>query len=111
MKFAWMIVILFLELLTPLLAAEPPVASAFPEITDPVLSPSPAPVATGNLPPAYTLDHTEVLPIHAAKMDRDYQVLVSLPRSYPQQPNHFFPVVFVTDADYLSPCFAAWSGA
>ena len=103
MKFAWMIVILFLKLLTPLLSAEPPAAAALPEITDPVSSPSSAPLATGNLPPAYTLDHTEVLPIRAAKMDRDYQVLVSLPLSYPQQPNHLFPVVFVTDADYAFP--------
>ena len=103
MKLGWLIVILLLELLAPLLTAQPPVTPTSPEATGPTSSLSSPSSSMDNLPPAYTLEHTEVLTIHAAKMDRDYQLFVSLPLSYSREPDHLFPVVFVTDADYAFP--------
>ncbi len=103
MKPGWLIVILLLKLLAPLLTAQPPATPTAPGVTSPALPPSSASSATDDSPAAYALEHTEVLPIHAAKMDRDYQVFVSLPLSYPREPDHLFPVVFVTDADYAFP--------
>ncbi len=86
-----------------LLLAQPAPVAISPEI---VPSASPLPTATpetGNPPAPYALERTDVLSIHAAKMDRDYQIFVSLPRSYRKAPDHRFPVVFVTDADYAFP--------
>ncbi|MFC5743120.1 alpha/beta hydrolase [Dyella tabacisoli] len=57
-----------------------------------------APASTG-----YVLKNTEVRDIASATLHRDYQVFVSLPPSYEEQPTRRFPVVFVTDANYAFP--------
>lgn len=55
---------------------------------------------------AYALPNTVVHTIHAAQLNRDYQVYVSLPAAYaPGGPQ--LPVVFVTDADYAFPLVRA----
>lgn len=51
----------------------------------------------------YVLDDTDVRPIHAKALQRDYQLFVSFPASYQQQPERRYPVVFVTDANYAFP--------
>ena len=53
-------------------------------------------------PQPYTLPNTEVRDIHAAHLNRDYQLFVSLPDSY-RNGNQSYPVVFVTDAPYAFP--------
>jgi predicted alpha/beta superfamily hydrolase len=50
----------------------------------------------------YVLEHTEVLDLRAAELKRDYQLFVSLPRSYASSTRRY-PVVFVTDAGYEFP--------
>lgn len=57
----------------------------------------------------YVLDNTEVLDIHAPELKRDYQVFVSLPRSYPTSTRRY-PVVFVTDAGYAFPLIHSIAG-
>jgi predicted alpha/beta superfamily hydrolase len=76
---------------TPATAATPPSASTAP----------PPPAATPI--PRYTLDDTEVRTVHAAKLNRDYQVFVSLPSDYAEHPDRTYPVMFVTDANYAFP--------
>lgn len=51
----------------------------------------------------YVLDDTEVHTVHARKLNRDYQVFVSLPPDYAEHPDHKYPVMFVTDANYGFP--------
>jgi uncharacterized protein len=51
----------------------------------------------------YVLDDTEVRTIHAPKLNRDYQLFVSLPPDYAQHPDRKYPVMFVTDANYGFP--------
>lgn len=54
----------------------------------------------------YALPNTVVHTVHAAQLNRDYQVYVSLPAAYsPSGPP--LPVVFVTDADYAFPLVRA----
>lgn len=52
--------------------------------------------------PAYLLDNTEVREVHAAALQRDYQVYVALPDSYRESVRRY-PVLFVTDANYAFP--------
>ncbi|UTY59511.1 alpha/beta hydrolase [Massilia sp. erpn] len=57
----------------------------------------------------YSLPNTFVHQIPAAKLKRDYQIFVSLPKNYsPSGPA--LPVVFVTDADYAFPVVRAITG-
>lgn len=51
----------------------------------------------------YVLSNTEVRDIASATLHRDYQLFISLPPSYQEQPTRRFPVVFVTDANYAFP--------
>jgi len=53
-------------------------------------------------PPPYVLPNTEVRDIHAAHLNRDYQLYISLPDSY-KSGTQSYPVVFVTDAHYAFP--------
>lgn len=53
-------------------------------------------------PSPYILENTEVQDIHAAHLNRDYQLYISLPNSY-RSGNKTYPVVFVTDAPYAFP--------
>jgi predicted alpha/beta superfamily hydrolase len=53
-------------------------------------------------PQPYTLPNTEVRDLHAAKLNRDYQLYISLPDSY-KTSGKSYPVVFVTDAPYAFP--------
>lgn len=50
----------------------------------------------------YVLSDTEVRDIHASKLNRDYQLYISLPKSYAAS-HKTYPVVFVTDAPYAFP--------
>ncbi|MET0937109.1 MAG: alpha/beta hydrolase-fold protein [Luteibacter sp.] len=72
-----------------------------------VQAPSPAPAtstpANVDAVPPYTLDGTEVRTVHARKLGRDYQVFVSLPADYADHPDHKYPVMYVTDANYAFP--------
>jgi predicted alpha/beta superfamily hydrolase len=58
--------------------------------------------AAAATPPAYVLDNTEVLDIHAHALDRDYQLYVALPESY-RASRRSYPVLFVADANYGFP--------
>ena len=62
----------------------------------------PLPQATSQVHP-YILANTEVRDIHATALNRDYQILVSLPVDYAAHPQRSYPVLFVTDADYAFP--------
>jgi predicted alpha/beta superfamily hydrolase len=53
-------------------------------------------------PQSYALPNTEVRDLHAAQLNRDYQLYVSLPDSY-RNSGKTYPVVFVTDAPYAFP--------
>lgn len=53
--------------------------------------------------PAYTLARTEVHPLRAQALKRNYQLFVSLPASYEAEPQRRYPVVFISDADYGFP--------
>jgi predicted alpha/beta superfamily hydrolase len=48
------------------------------------------------------LDGTEVRDVHAAALNRDYQVFVALPDSY-RTSNRRYPLLFVVDANYAFP--------
>ena len=50
----------------------------------------------------YTLPGTEVRDLHARNLNRDYQLYISLPKSYATSHQNY-PVVFVTDAPYAFP--------
>lgn len=52
---------------------------------------------------AYEIIGTEVWDIADPKSGRRYQVFVSLPKTYPENPNRHYPVLYVTDADYGFP--------
>lgn len=52
--------------------------------------------------PAYVLDATEVVDLHASELKRDYQLFVALPDSY-REGTRRYPVLFVTDANYSFP--------
>jgi hypothetical protein len=51
----------------------------------------------------YVLNGTEVWDVPDPVSQRDYQVFVSLPASYPKEPSRRYPVLFVTDAMYAFP--------
>ncbi|HSI48048.1 MAG TPA: alpha/beta hydrolase-fold protein [Ideonella sp.] len=53
--------------------------------------------------PAYALPDTAVHLLHAARLNRDYELYVSLPKSYASAAGRSYPVVFVTDAPYAFP--------
>lgn len=55
----------------------------------------------------YVLENTEVRDIHAQALNRDYQIFVSLPKSYASEPGRRYPVLFVTDANYAFPLIRA----
>ncbi|MGA7438157.1 MAG: alpha/beta hydrolase-fold protein [Luteibacter sp.] len=76
----------------------------------PVLTNTPVPVSASTVAgirvdavQRYVLDDTEVRTIHASKLNRDYQLFVSLPPDYAAQPDRKYPVMFVTDANYGFP--------
>lgn len=52
---------------------------------------------------SYELSGTEVWDVADPKSDRKYQVFVSLPKSYSENPNRRYSVLYVTDADYGFP--------
>lgn len=54
-------------------------------------------------PPGYTLARTEVHALRATALQRDYQLFVSLPAGYDQDPTRRYPVLFTADADYGFP--------
>jgi predicted alpha/beta superfamily hydrolase len=62
----------------------------------------PALSQTSAEPVPYVLANTEVHNLAAPQLKRDYQVWVSLPKSY-RSANKRYPVVFVTDAPYAFP--------
>ena len=51
----------------------------------------------------YVLKGTQVWSVPDPVSTRDYEVFVSLPASYADQPNRRYPVLYVTDADYAFP--------
>jgi predicted alpha/beta superfamily hydrolase len=53
-------------------------------------------------PPPYVLEGTEVRGIRSTRLNRDYELYVSLPASYAST-NRRYPVVFATDANYAFP--------
>jgi len=57
-------------------------------------------------PTPYVLPNTEVQKIHSTGLNRDYELYVSLPKSYGAG-NQNYPVVFVTDAPYAFPVAAS----
>lgn len=62
--------------------------------------------AAAPLPTPYVLPNTEVQQLHAANLNRDYELFVSLPQSYGVGHQNY-PVVFVTDAPYTFPLTAS----
>ncbi|WP_229496490.1 hypothetical protein [Massilia polaris] len=50
----------------------------------------------------YLMKSTEVVDVRAIRLNRDYQLFVSLPPSY-EKSTRRYPVVCVTDADYAFP--------
>jgi predicted alpha/beta superfamily hydrolase len=50
----------------------------------------------------YVLNDTDVQPMHARSLGRDYEIAVALPASYTTS-TRSYPVLFVTDADYSFP--------
>jgi predicted alpha/beta superfamily hydrolase len=65
--------------------------------------PPPLDTPTVSAPCSYSLDDTQVHDIHSATLQRDYQLFVSFPETYDKRPDHTYPVLFVTDADYGFP--------
>lgn len=51
----------------------------------------------------YEMLGSEVWDITDPKSKRVYQIFVALPKSYQDQPNRRYPVLYVTDADYAFP--------
>ena len=68
-----------------------------PKVADAALS---SQRSNGN---AYELAGTEVWDVADPKSGRKYQVFVSLPKSYQENPDRHYPVLYVTDADYGFP--------
>lgn len=68
----------------------------------PVLAQQAAEEAAVSEPIPYTLKDTEVWTIRSSKLERSYQLYVSLPESY-RVGGRRYPVLFVTDADYAFP--------
>lgn len=52
---------------------------------------------------AYEIAETEVWDAADPKSGRKYQLFVALPKSYSENPEHRYPVLYVTDADYGFP--------
>ena len=73
----------------------------------PPASAAPAPADDAAHP--YVLKDTEARILHAARLGRDYELLVSLPPSYGTG-QRSYPVVFVTDAPYAFPVTRAIEG-
>lgn len=57
-------------------------------------------------PTPYVLSNTEVQQLHSAGLNRDYEIYVSLPKSYGVGHQNY-PVVFITDAPYAFPVAAS----
>jgi predicted alpha/beta superfamily hydrolase len=57
----------------------------------------------------FVLPNTEVQHLHAAKLNRDYEIFISLPSSYGVGHQNY-PVVFVTDAPYTFPLMSSIGG-
>lgn len=58
--------------------------------------------AMPSAPSPFAMPDTQVLTLHATKLQRDYELMVSLPKGYAQGTQKY-PVVFVTDAGYCFP--------
>ena len=63
--------------------------------------------AVGSTP--YVLENTEVVAIHASRLNRSYEIYVSFPEDYTTTNKHY-PVVYVTDAPYAFPLIRAFAG-
>lgn len=90
---------LLLSMLVSLMA--PACSSSQPPGTAQPAGPQATPAVADVRP--YTLKDTEVRKITSRSQGRSYDVLVSFPESYRDNPNHRFPVVFVADANYAFP--------
>lgn len=51
----------------------------------------------------YVLKDTQVWSVPDPVSSRGYEVYGSLPASYEASPDHYYPVLYVTDADYAFP--------
>lgn len=87
-------------------------ATAAPAQADtPAVAPAAPSTPGGALPPGvqrgdglpYEIAGTEVWTVPDPVSGRDYQVFVSLPAAYAEQPERRYPVLYVTDADYAFP--------
>ncbi len=69
----------------------------------PAVTASNAPSGQRSNGSAYALSGTEVWDVPDPQSGRTYQVFVSLPKSYAENPNRSYSVLYVTDADYGFP--------
>ena len=69
-----------------------------------------ASASTADSLPPYALPETTVHTMHAARLNRDYEIYVALPKSYATKSDRRYPVVFVTDAPYAFPLTRAIAG-
>ncbi len=60
-------------------------------------------------PAPYVLENTEVIATPASRLDRTYEIYVSLPSEYAKTTKRY-PVVYVTDAPYAFPLIRAIAG-
>lgn len=88
-------------LLLSLAACAPAPAPSAPSGAAPAMSAAPAAAPSRSATP-YALTGTEVHTLRADGLDRDYPLLVSLPRDYDKTTKRY-PALFVTDADYAFP--------
>lgn len=68
-----------------------------------------ATAAVAAVPAPYVLGNTEVVAISASRLNREYEIYVSLPIEY-AKPTKRYPVVYVTDASYAFPLARAIAG-
>lgn len=68
-----------------------------------------APLAFAAAPTPYVLDNTEVVATPAPRLNRSYDIYVSLPADYAKTTRQY-PVVYVTDAPYAFPLIRAIAG-
>jgi predicted alpha/beta superfamily hydrolase len=80
--------------------ATPPAAPA-PTATRPATPPATTGQRGGGLP--YEITGSEVWDVPDPVSKRDYQIFVTLPPSYADNPGRRYPVLYVTDADYAFP--------
>jgi hypothetical protein len=80
----------------------PCLLAAFTVALAPAFAASASSPAAADVAQPYVLKDTEVRVLHAAHLNRDYELFVSLPASYAAG-QRSYPVVFVTDAPYAFP--------